>query len=211
MDENPSADADETDAADHGEAKGAGGAEHLVAANGVEHLSTAVCWELIEGTALGRLALVREDGGPDIFPVNYLAYEGSLYIRTARDSKLLHIAHHHVAALEIDGETDGEWWSVVVRGPVDRVTSDAELRASGARGLHSWSPTLKLFVIRVTASTVTGRRFVKTEGPIGQARAFSGIPQPPQPPSPEQPRATRPTPIPHRTPTGAMPIIPPPG
>ena len=50
----------------------------------VEHLPTATCWDLLQQTALGRLALVRVDGGPDIFPVNYLTHEGALYIRVRR-------------------------------------------------------------------------------------------------------------------------------
>lgn len=182
----------------------------------VEHLPTAECWELLEGSALGRLALVRVDGGPDIFPVNYLTHEGSLYIRTARDSKLLHIAHHPVAALEIDGETTGSWWSVVVRGPIDRVTSDAEIRESGVRRLRSWSPTHKLFAIRLTAHTVTGRRFAKDAGHAGPAQAFEASSHLPasESPHPDPHRAARPTPIPHREPTpetGAAPVVPPSG
>lgn len=179
----------------------------------VEHLPTATCWDLLEQTSLGRLALVRADGAPDIFPVNYMTHEGALYIRTARDSKLLHIAHHPFAAVEIDGETAESRWSVVVRGPIERVTSDAELRESGVRGLQSWSPTLKVFAIKVTVNTVTGRSFAKTGGRSGAARAFEGssaLPTPAQ--EPEAPRASRPTPIPHRTPpseTGAMPVVPP--
>ena len=179
----------------------------------VEHLPTATCWDLLQQTALGRLALVRVDGGPDIFPVNYLTHEGALYIRTARDSKLLHIAHHPLAAIEIDGETADSRWSVVVRGPIERVTSDAELRDSGVHELRSWSPTRKLFAIKVTANTVTGRVFAKSAGHAGQARAFQGSSVLPPPPlEPEAPRAARPTPIPHRTPpseTGAMPVVPP--
>ena len=178
----------------------------------VEHLPTATCWELLEQTALGRLALVRADGGPDIFPVNYMAHEGALYIRTARDSKLLHIAHHPFAALEIDGETVDTRWSVVVRGPIERVTSDTELRESGVRELRSWSPTRKLFAIKVTANTVTGRIFPMGPGHTGEVRAFQGVSVPPKPLEPEAPRASRPTPIPHRTPpsqTGAVPVVPP--
>ncbi|WP_194409537.1 pyridoxamine 5'-phosphate oxidase family protein [Microbacterium cremeum] len=171
-------------------------------AGAVEHMPTAECWRLLEETPLGRLALVRADGTPDIFPVNYLTHEGSLYIRTARDSKLLHIAHHPVAAFEIDGETEATRWSVVVRGPIGRVDDDAELRESGVRRLRSWSPTHKLFAIKLTAQTVTGRRFAKTGGRAGPALAFESSAAPPVPPNPsrEQARAERPTPIPHRTP-----------
>lgn len=181
---------------------------------GVEHIATAECWELLQQSAYGRLALVREDGTPDIFPVNHLAHEGSLYVRTARDSKLLHLAHHPVAAFEVDGETDTTRWSVVVRGPAERVTSDAELRDSGVHELHSWSPTRKLFAIKLSAHTVTGRRFAKTEGHVDEARAFqpsSELPVP-EPDRDEPHRATRPIEIPHHGPvssTGPVPVTPP--
>lgn len=193
---------------------GAGGAGGGGAAGGaVEHLPTAECWELLERTSLGRLAVVRSDGEPDIFPVNYLTHEGSLYLRTARDSKLLHIAHHRVVAFEIDGESDAMHWSVVVRGPADRVTSDTDLRESGVRGLHSWSPTLKMFAIRIAAHTVTGRRFSLSPATPGDMRAFEGSSELPDMSQADDPRrATRPTAIPHRTPitdTGATPAAPP--
>lgn len=167
---------------------------------GVHHLDAAQCWTRLQQTALGRLAVVREDGTPDVFPVNYVAHEGSLYVRTARDSKLLHIAHHPAVAFEIDGETDDERWSVVARGPAERVTSDAEIRASGIERLSSWSPTTKHFVIRITAHTVTGRRFAKTEGRSDPVQPFAADASSPAPAEEARSRAQRPEPIPHHTP-----------
>ncbi|TDN91936.1 pyridoxamine 5'-phosphate oxidase family protein [Microbacterium sp. BK668] len=173
---------------------------------GVEHLDAAECWSMLQSTELGRLALVREDGAPDIFPVNYVAHEGSLYVRTARDSKLLHIAHHPVAAFEIDGETAEARWSVVVRGPAARVTSDAEIRASGVQRLSSWSPTKKHFVIRVTAHAVTGRRFARSPGRSEPLRPFAAdASAPPTDGGDHRSRATRPEPIPHQSPSPRSP------
>ncbi|MFH8249092.1 pyridoxamine 5'-phosphate oxidase family protein [Microbacterium sp. B2969] len=171
------------------------------APTGVEHLSAADCWSFLQENELGRLAVVRDDGTPDIFPVNYVAHEGSLYIRTARDSKLLHIAHHPVAAFEIDGETEGRYWSVVVRGPAERVTSDAEIRASGVTELGSWSPTTKHFVVKVTAHTITGRRFVRRGARREALQAFEADAAIAAPESEPRSRAQRPEPIPHRSPS----------
>lgn len=122
-------------------------------------LTASACWELLESTALGRLALNDVEGRPDIFPVNFTAHQGSLYLRTARDAKLLHIAHHPTVAFEIDGNDGGEWWSVVVRGRAERVTREDDIRESGVRALPTWSPHPKHYVVRITAETVTGRRF----------------------------------------------------
>lgn len=171
----------------------------------VERLDAAECWTLLQSTSLGRLAVVREDGTPDVFPVNYIAHEGSLYIRTARDSKLLHIAHHPVAAFEIDGGADGVHWSVVVRGPAERVTSDAEIRASGVETLASWSPTKKHFVIRIAAHTVTGRRFTRSPFTSDRVKAFEGdAAASPPPASRQRSRAQRPHRIPHQSPHAGL-------
>ncbi|MDQ7876792.1 pyridoxamine 5'-phosphate oxidase family protein [Microbacterium sp. QXD-8] len=164
----------------------------------VERLPASTCWEYVQDAKLGRLAVINADGAPDIFPVNHLAHEGSLFIRTARDPKLLHIAQHPLVAFEVDGETDDFYWSVVIRGRAERVTRDDEIRDSGVRRLTSWSPTVKLFVIKVVASTVTGRRFPTRAGRADSPLAFGGdaaAPSAPEAPAPV--RGDRPEPIPH--------------
>jgi Predicted flavin-nucleotide-binding protein len=167
----------------------------------VERLTTAECWGLLQATRLGRLAAMHPDGGPDVFPVNYVAHEGALYIRTARDRKLSHIARHPAVAFEIDGDTDSAYWSVVVRGSAERLTDDEELGASGVRSLTTSSPTLKLFVIKLTAHTVSGRRFLKGSGSTGALLAVDVTRQPAKKPAKiSRSRAERPQPIPHNPP-----------
>jgi nitroimidazol reductase NimA-like FMN-containing flavoprotein (pyridoxamine 5'-phosphate oxidase superfamily) len=178
----------------------------------VERLETSECWTLLQEARLGRLAVIHADGAPDVFPVNFTTYEGSLFVRTARDAKLLHIAQHPLVAFEVDGETTDSHWSVVVRGTAARVTSDDELRRSGVRELKSWSPTQKLFAIKITANTVTGRRFPKHSGRTDRLIAFEGrvrADAPPEPPHPS--RGEPPQPIPHHGPrpaTAAHPVVP---
>ncbi|GAA5084107.1 hypothetical protein GCM10025760_01500 [Microbacterium yannicii] len=167
----------------------------------VERLATSECWSLLQEARLGRLAVIHADGAPDVFPVNFTTYEGSLFVRTARDAKLLHIAQHPLVAFEVDGETDDSLWSVVVRGGAARVTSDDEIRRSGVRELESWSPTPKFFAIRITASTVTGRRFPKHSGRADPLIPFEGSVRADAPPEPPRPsRGESPQPIPHRGP-----------
>ena len=125
----------------------------------VQHLSTAECWELLEARSFGRLAVQGLDGMPDVFPLNYTVHDGSLYIRTARGSKLKAISVHPVAAFEIDGEDDGFSWSVVLRGAARRVAMDKELHESGVLALVSASPTSKHDFICVTPVSISGRRF----------------------------------------------------
>ena len=167
----------------------------------VERLQTADCWTLLQEARLGRLAVIHADGAPDVFPVNFTTYEGSLFVRTARDAKLLHIAQHPLVAFEVDGETDDSRWSVVVRGSAARVTSDAELRRSGVRELESSSPTPKFFAIKITASTVTGRRFPKRSGRADPLIAFEGHVRADAPPeAPHRSRGEPPEAIPHHGP-----------
>lgn len=131
----------------------------------VERLPADECWALLQQHSLGRLAVVRADGDPDIFPVNYTSHEGAIYVRTARDSKLFHIAHHPNVAFEVDS-TDGQrYWSVVVHGPAERVVDDQELRESGIRHLVPDAPTQKHLALKISAHSVTGRRFTPREGP----------------------------------------------
>ncbi|GAA5201173.1 pyridoxamine 5'-phosphate oxidase family protein [Microbacterium jejuense] len=175
----------------------------------IERLPASTSWEYVQTTTLGRLAVINADGSPDIFPVNHLAHEGSLFIRTARDPKLLHIAHHPAVAFEVDGEADGCYWSVVIRGRAERVIRDDEIRASGLNRLVSWSPTVKLFAVKITISAITGRRFAVDVGRSDPAIAFEGEATRPQPEEPHVPRGGRPAPIPHFEPiTGATPITP---
>ncbi|MFK4834969.1 pyridoxamine 5'-phosphate oxidase family protein [Microbacterium sp. ZW T2_14] len=170
----------------------------------VERLPTSECWTLLQEARLGRLAVIHADGAPDVFPVNFTSYEGSLFVRTARDAKLLHIAQHPLVAFEVDGDTADSLWSVVVRGRAARVTSDDELRRSGVRELESWSPTRKLFAIKITASTVTGRRFPKRSGRADPLIPFEGrvrAEAPPEPP--HRSRGDSPQQIPHHGPRPA--------
>ncbi|MFK0403333.1 pyridoxamine 5'-phosphate oxidase family protein [Microbacterium sp. NPDC090225] len=124
-------------------------------------LDEAECWRLLEATELCRLAFTAADGRPDIRPVNHLAVERSIYIRSAADAKFLAVASPSAVALEVDGETADAYWSVVVRGEAEQVTSESELYHSGVEHLASWTPTPKQFVVKVASPTVTGRVFPK--------------------------------------------------
>jgi nitroimidazol reductase NimA-like FMN-containing flavoprotein (pyridoxamine 5'-phosphate oxidase superfamily) len=174
----------------------------------IEHLGTAECWRLIEAGSFGRLAVEGMDGIPDVFPLNYTAHDGSIYIRTAPGSKLMDIAAHPFAAFEIDGEDDGAYWSVVLRGTARRLAIDKEIRESGVHALVSSSPTGKYHFICVTPSSITGRRFDASASASSHDRSIVKTPvsihEPTRPyedtmewPHPDAARAQRPRPITH--------------
>ncbi|TQJ31316.1 pyridoxamine 5'-phosphate oxidase family protein [Microbacterium sp. SLBN-146] len=122
-------------------------------------LSTADCWSLLERERLGRWAVTATDGAPDIFPVNYVAFEGAIYIRTAPDVKLIAISNSPHVAFEVDGHDGSEWWSVVIRGTAERIRDDVEIERTGITRMATASPRFKQHVVKLTPSAVTGRRF----------------------------------------------------
>jgi hypothetical protein len=162
-------------------------------------LPTAECWRLLEHASLARLAVTDARGAPDVFPVNFVAFEGSLYVRTARGTKLDRVTAHPAVALEIDGEDAHSRWSVVVHGTAQQVRDDAEFHSSGAASLVPAEPGHKPFAIRITPHNVTGRRFPKPEpkrsAPVKTAASIPVVSTESGPV-----RAVRPEPIPHRPP-----------
>lgn len=123
------------------------------------HLNTADCWILLEAQKVGRLALTDDAGAPDIFPVNYVAYQGAVYFRSAPDIKDVRLASQPAAAFEIDGHDEAGWWSVVLRGVAARVEDAVEMERSGIHRVATASPRRKTHVLKLTASVITGRRF----------------------------------------------------
>ncbi|MBN9191613.1 pyridoxamine 5'-phosphate oxidase family protein [Microbacterium sp.] len=177
----------------------------------IEQLSTAECWRLVERATLCRLAVERADGGPDIFPMNYVVHDGGVYLRSAPGGKLRTLRSRPEVALEVDGEEDGHHWSVVLRGAAQRLDTDAEIEASGVLRLRSLSPTPKHNFIRVVPRTVSGRRFRIATGrpptvdaPPAAARASAPVSPSTQPePRPSAPHTEphgKPVPIPHTSP-----------
>lgn len=172
-------------------------------ARGLEHLDVEECWRLLGEATLGRLALTDASGRPDVFPINIVAHEGAIYARSAEGSKLDAIAGSPEAALEVDGQDEEYRWSVVVRGEAARLetdmdaATDAEIEASGVLHLASANPSGKPYVIRLRASTVSGRRVR-----IDRGGTPAGAP-PTTGPVIHAKRAQPPRPIPHRPPPQA--------
>lgn len=178
----------------------------------VERLSTAESWRLLETASLGRLAIDRDDGAPDLVPLNYRVHSGTLVMRTAPGGKLRSIATHPAVAFEVDGENEVHRWSVVIRGVAQRMSVDSEIEESGVLDLVSASPTPKHDFIRVTPNSVTGRRFAKPEfrdggpgRPAQQGQQPRPAPQSPVRTDAQAAHADKPSPIPHRPPLPSTP------
>ena len=108
--------------------------------------------------SLARLALSAA-GDVDIFPNNYFADGETLLMRTAPGTKLLELTVNSRVAVEIDGYTDDEAWSVVVKGTAHRLERQAKIDEADDAPLAPWVPTLKYVYVRIIPATISGRRF----------------------------------------------------
>lgn len=177
---------------------------------GVEELTTAECWRLVETSTLGRLAVEGIDGRPDLFPLNFLVHDGNLFVRSAPGKKLRSITEHPDVAFEVDGVDERFHWSVVIKARAERMDTDADIEASGILELISLSPTPKHNFLRLTPVAVTGRRFPKAASPaptrsaapaapdVDEQSAKSASPHPPTAAHPDL--DDKPNPIPHHAP-----------
>lgn len=121
-------------------------------------------WQLLRQNSLARLALGAA-GEIDIFPVNYYADGETLLLRTAPGTKLLELTVNSRVAVEIDGFTDEEAWSVVVKGTARRLERQAEIDEADEAPLVPWIPTLKYIYVQITPTKITGRRFERAPEP----------------------------------------------
>jgi nitroimidazol reductase NimA-like FMN-containing flavoprotein (pyridoxamine 5'-phosphate oxidase superfamily) len=126
--------------------------------NPVELISEDNCWELLLSSSLGRLAL-SVGGEPEIYPVNFVASDRRLVLRTAEGTKLLALTVNPRVAFETDGVGRDEAWSVVVKGTARILEKQSEIYAAEQLPLHPLIPTLKYVFIEIAPREVTGRRF----------------------------------------------------
>ena len=128
-------------------------------ASEIAELDEHECWELLRHTEVGRLAVAIANH-PDIFPVNYVVDHGSIVFRTAEGTKLAAAVLGVSVAFEIDGEADGEAWSVVVKGRAFEIENMYELFDAVDLPLYPWNKAPKHRFVRIVPDQVTGRRFV---------------------------------------------------
>ena len=130
---------------------------------GTEVLEAHLCWELLRGVSVGRLAVWAGDH-PDIFPINYKVDHGSLVFRTGEGTKLHSALGETPVALEADGVNpdSGVAWSVVVKGQAVAIKLTHEVMDTVGLLLFPWQEGRKDHFIRIVPTSVTGRRFKVT-------------------------------------------------
>lgn len=122
------------------------------------------CWKLLEHTQHGRLVLSAA-GEVDVFPINFVAHNRRLLLRTAPGTKLAELTINENVVFQTDGITSDEAWSVVVKGAARVLERSADIEAAEALNLKTWIPTYKDFYVEITPSRVSGRHFAFGEQP----------------------------------------------
>lgn len=121
-------------------------------------MSSEEAWRFLEHSSFGRLALSVANE-PDIFPINYLAHDGKLLMRTNPGTKLAELTVNSRAAFEIDGIAENEAWSVVLKGTARILESQTEIDAAELLPLSPWIPTPKYTFVEIVPTSVQGIRF----------------------------------------------------
>lgn len=129
----------------------------------VTELTEAESWEFLGLQNVGRLATAAA-GEPEIFPVNYAASRGRVFVRTAPGSKLAEVAVNGKVAFEVDQLGPDIAYSVVLKGSAEILEHDDDITDAEATGLLTYQEsgdTPKNVWLRITVSEVSGRRFVR--------------------------------------------------
>ena len=125
---------------------------------GLEVLDTAQCTSLLHLQRVGRIGLGGET--PLVLPVVYALLEGDIVFRTAPGEKLIAAVMHRPVAFEID-DYDLEnhtGWSVIVVGTASEIVHPKELERANALGLVPWAGEVRDRFVRITPTTISGRR-----------------------------------------------------
>lgn len=131
---------------------------------GESELTERECWERLRNEAYGRLAVIGPDG-PLIYPINAIVDHGSVVFRTAEGNKLEAMRADSRVAFEVDGwdRSDDVAWSVLVVGLAHEVVRMQEGAYVTELGVTPWQAGPKPSYVRITPSTVTGRRFRRSD------------------------------------------------
>jgi len=131
---------------------------------GTTALAVHECWRLLRTVSVGRLAVWVEDH-PDIFPINFTVDHGTLVFRTGDGTKLGAVLGDTPVALEADGvdPATGIAWSVVAKGAADAILGVTDVLDTAGLPLFPWEDGHKDHFIRITPTSVTGRRFKVAE------------------------------------------------
>lgn len=116
------------------------------------------CWKIVREAPYGRIA-AGAAGEIDIFPINHAVDGPVLVFRTLPGTKLLELTIRSQIAFEVDGYTDDEAYSVVIKGRAEEFDHSIEVESAERLGLEPWAPEPKDRWVRITPTSIEGRWF----------------------------------------------------
>lgn len=130
----------------------------------LESLNEEECLALLKGVHYGRVAVVTDQGRPEIFPVNFVLHDRTVVFVTASAVLLSWAPLGHVAfeADSIDSASQ-EGWDVVVSGEGADITDAVDHLSLLARSdrVEQWAPGKKDHWISIVNPHFHGRRLYK--------------------------------------------------
>ncbi len=136
----------------------------------IVEISEDECQQLLATKSVGRLA-VTTDVGPEIFPVNYGALDGSIVFWTGPGTKWDHAAFDHVAFEVDDLDTESRTgWVVEAKGRSEDVTDTLDAWTSSLRedvSVRPWVTGPHPNCIAILRPRLSGRRLVPANSVSG--------------------------------------------
>ncbi len=123
----------------------------------VKVLNEEECWSILLGATLGRLALSIANE-PEIYPINFVAHDGKILLRTNPGEKLFALTINDKVAFETDGTDEQSVWSVVVKGKARQLESGAEIEAAERIPRQQLTSPRKRVFVEIVPTSITGRR-----------------------------------------------------
>lgn len=125
----------------------------------LHHLDVTTCLGLVGDQHVGRVAICA-DGGPVVFPVNYVLDGGAIVFRTAPGSKLAAADQHLDVAFQVDHVDVPRrmGWSVLVRGRLVETDDPGDLERLRELPLDPFVGGDREHYVRVMPASITGRR-----------------------------------------------------
>jgi nitroimidazol reductase NimA-like FMN-containing flavoprotein (pyridoxamine 5'-phosphate oxidase superfamily) len=120
-------------------------------------LTDAECWKVLRAGSVGRVAVIDQHSGIEIFPVNYVVEHGTIVFRTARGTKLSAVDNEPTVAFEVDGRSpEGVTTSVVALGQAEPITAHADLLDAFDIDLSTWVEASRPFFVRIVPFELRG-------------------------------------------------------
>ena len=130
----------------------------------LESLTEDECLAMLQGTKFGRVAVVNDQGRPEIFPVNFVLHDRTVAFATASGVLKSWAPLGHVAfEADMIDPTTREGWDVVVLGEGADITDAVDRLSVQTRNdpIEHWAPGTKDHWISITNPRFTGRRLYR--------------------------------------------------